>query len=51
MHTEAITAQKQQLVKIVNDLRSEVDNKKCVLLVLLDMSAAFDTVEQSTLLK
>ena len=39
------------LVKIVNDLRSEVDNKKCVLLVLLDMSAAFDTVEQSTLLK
>ena len=38
------------LVKIVNDLRSEVD-KKCVLLVLLDMSAAFDTVEQSTLLE
>ena len=39
------------LVKIVNDLRSEVDNKKCVLLVLLDMSASFDKVEQSTLLK
>ena len=39
------------LVKIVNDLRSEVDNKKCVLLVLLDMSAVFGTVEQSTLLK
>ena len=39
------------LVKIVNDLRSEVDNKKCVLLVLLDMAAAFDTFEQSTLLK
>ena len=39
------------LVKIVNDLGCEVDNKKCVLLVLLDMSAAFGTVEQSTLLK
>ena len=51
VHTEAITAQKTALVKIVNDLRSEVDNKKCVLLVLLDLSAAFDTVEQSTLLK
>ena len=27
---------------------TSVDNKKCVLLVLLDMSAAFDTGEQST---
>ena len=32
------------LVKIVSDLRCEMDNKKCVLLVLSDMSAAFDTV-------
>ena len=39
------------LVKIVNDLHCEVDDKKCVLLVLLDVSAAFDTVEHSTLLK
>ena len=38
------------LVKIVNDLRCEVDSEKCVLLVMLDMSAAFDTVEHATLL-
>ena len=41
------------LVKIVSELCCEVDKKKCVVLVLFDMSAAFDTVEQSrpTLLK
>ena len=37
-------------MKIVNDLRCEVDSEKCVLLVMLDMSAAFDTVEHATLL-
>ena len=32
------------LIKIVNDLRSEVDNKKCVLLVLLGMSAVVSCI-------
>ena len=38
------------LVKIQNDLLCSVDRQKCVLLVLLDMSAAFDTVKHSILL-
>ena len=37
------------LVKIMNDLLLAIDNKKCVLLVMLDLSAAFDTVEHSIL--
>ena len=37
------------LVKINNDILTEMDNMKCVLLVMLDMSAAFDTVDQTTL--
>ena len=38
------------LVKIQNDMFLSMDKKKFVLLVLLDMSAAFDTVKRSTLL-
>jgi len=38
------------LVKIVNDLLLAVDKRKCVMLVMLDMSAAFDTVDHSILL-
>ena len=37
------------LVKIMNNLLLAVDDKKCVLLVMLDLSAAFDTVEHSIL--
>ena len=39
------------LVKIVNDLLCEMDQKRCVLLVLLDLSAAFDTVDHGILLR
>ena len=38
------------LVKIFDDVLSAVDNKECVLLVMLDQSAAFDTVNQDILL-
>ena len=38
------------LLKILNDLLLEVDSKHYVMLVLLDMSAAFDTVNHNILL-
>ena len=38
------------LLRIHNDIRTALDNKKCVLLVLLDLSAAFDTIDHDTLL-
>jgi hypothetical protein len=39
------------LIKIVNDMLSAIDAKKCVLLVLLDLSAAFDTVNHDLLIQ
>jgi len=38
------------LVRIQNDLLISIDNKQCVFLVLLDLSAAFDTVDHNVLL-
>ena len=39
------------LLKVQDDVLKAIDNKKCVLLVLLDLSAAFDTVDHKILLK
>ena len=39
------------LIKVQNDILQAVDGKKCVLLVLLDLSAAFDTVDHEKLLE
>ena len=33
------------LLRVKNDILNALDHKKCVLLVLLDISAAFDTVD------
>ena len=38
------------LVKIIDDIQQSVAEKKMVLLVLLDLSSAFDTIEQDILL-
>ena len=39
------------LLKVQNDILFEIDNQKCVVLLLLDMSAAFDTVDHELLLE
>ena len=39
------------LLKVQNDILTAIDNKKCVALLLLDMSAAFDTVDHELLLE
>ena len=39
------------LVRVKNDILTSMDNNQCVLLVLLDLSAAFDTVTHSKLLR
>ena len=38
------------LLRIHNDVLHEIDGKKCVYLMLLDLSAAFDTVDHAILL-
>ena len=38
------------LLKVQNDILMSMDNKEVTLLVLLDLSAAFDTIEHSILL-
>ena len=38
------------LLKIQNDILTSIDEQKCVVLLLLDLSAAFDTVDHPTLL-
>ena len=39
------------LLKILNDLLLSADNNRCIMLVLLDLSAAFDTIEHDILLR
>ena len=39
------------LCSVVSDMRSLIDNGKCGILILLDLSAAFDTVVHSLLLR
>ena len=37
-------------LRVQNDIRKSIDDKQCVVLLLLDLSAAFDTVDHKVLL-
>ena len=41
---------KTALLRVQDDILKSVDNKQCVVLLLLDLSAAFDTVDHAILL-
>ena len=47
---KAFSSTETALVKVQNDIRMMIDDKKAVILVLLDLSAAFDTVDHNLLL-
>ena len=38
------------LLRVQSDILSALDSKKCVLLIMLDLSAAFDTIDHKTLI-
>ena len=41
---------KTALLRVQSDILEAIDNRQCVVLLLLDLSAAFDTVDHATLL-
>ena len=52
MHQSAYRARhstESALIKVKNDIMMSINNRKIVLLVLLDLSAAFDTIDHSIL--
>ena len=46
----AYSSTETALIKVQNDIRMMIDDKKAVILVLLDLSTAFDTVDHDLLL-
>ena len=57
MHTSTQSGYKKfhscetAVMKIVNDTQSEILKKNCVVLLMLDLSAAFDTIDQCLLIE
>ena len=43
-------SREKALLRVPNDILKSMDNKQCVVLLLLDLSAAFDTVNHNILL-
>ena len=51
IYQSAYRAHHSALVRIHNDIAHSIDNRQSVLLVLLDLSAAFDTIDHTILLR
>ena len=49
LHTDAIIVQKLCLLRVQNDIFRSMDNQRVTMILLLDLSAAFDTVSHSIL--
>ena len=44
LHTDAIIVQKLRYYRVQNDMLTSMDNQRVTMLLLLDLSAALDTV-------
>ena len=51
LHTRNSIVLKRALLRVQNDILRAIDNHRSVILVLLDLSTAFDTVDHSILLQ
>ena len=49
LHIKVVTTLKQILVRVKNDIMMSIDQGNTVILVLLDLPAAFDTVDHNVL--
>ena len=38
------------MLRVHSDILTALDNKECVILIMLDLSAAFDTIDHTTLM-
>ena len=48
-HINQATSQRQRWIKLQNDTITSIDQRGIVILILLDLSAAFDTIDHDVL--